>query len=85
MNPDNCALAAQGLVSLSYIRQGEQGLARRQRLVKSLLSSRRLPEAGWDEATIEMFIRVRERAAAARAGEGLGVWHGGLGALRRLE
>ncbi|PNW76101.1 hypothetical protein CHLRE_12g547750v5 [Chlamydomonas reinhardtii] len=57
MNPDNCALAAQGLVSLSYIRQGEQGLARRQRLVKSLLSSRRLPEAGWDEATIEMFIR----------------------------
>ncbi|EFJ42488.1 hypothetical protein VOLCADRAFT_66969 [Volvox carteri f. nagariensis] len=56
MNPDNCALAS-GLISLSYIRQGEQALARRQRLVKSLLSSRRLPERGWDEATIEMLIR----------------------------
>ncbi|GIL73612.1 hypothetical protein Vretimale_5501 [Volvox reticuliferus] len=56
MNPDNCALAA-GLVSLSYIRQGEQALARRQRLIKALLSSRRLPERGWDEATIEMLIR----------------------------
>ncbi|GLC64731.1 hypothetical protein PLESTF_000201300 [Pleodorina starrii] len=56
MNPDNCGLAA-GLVSASYIRQGEQALARRQRLVKALLSSRRLPERGWDEATIEMLVR----------------------------
>ncbi|GIL49520.1 hypothetical protein Vafri_5850 [Volvox africanus] len=56
MNPDNCTLAA-GLVSLSYVRQGEQALARRQRLIKALLSSRRLPERGWDETTIEMLIR----------------------------
>ncbi|GLI64684.1 hypothetical protein VaNZ11_008038 [Volvox africanus] len=56
MNPDNCTLAA-GLVSLSYVRQGEQALARRQRLIKALLSSRRLPERGWDEATIELLIR----------------------------
>ncbi|PNH12955.1 O-phosphoseryl-tRNA(Sec) selenium transferase [Tetrabaena socialis] len=58
MNADNCSLAV-GLVSKSYIRQGEQALARRQRLIKALLSSRKLPEKGWDEATVEMLIRVR--------------------------
>ncbi|PNH00228.1 O-phosphoseryl-tRNA(Sec) selenium transferase, partial [Tetrabaena socialis] len=56
MNADNCSLAV-GLVSKSYIRQGEQALARRQRLIKALLSSRKLPEKGWDEATVEMLIR----------------------------
>ncbi|KXZ53262.1 hypothetical protein GPECTOR_7g1156 [Gonium pectorale] len=56
MDADNCALAC-GLVSSSYIRQGQQALGRRHRLVKSLLSSRRLPKQGWDEATIDMFIR----------------------------
>lgn len=42
----------------SYHLQGEQALARRQRLVKALLSSRQLPATGWDEATIEMLVRV---------------------------
>ncbi len=36
-----------------------QALAKRHRLVKALLSSRRLPDKGWDEGTIEMLIRVR--------------------------
>lgn len=57
MNEGNCTLAA-GLVSKSYISQGAQALARRQRLIKSLLSSRRLPQEGWDDATIELFIQV---------------------------
>ncbi|PNH12953.1 O-phosphoseryl-tRNA(Sec) selenium transferase [Tetrabaena socialis] len=63
MNADNCSLAI-GLVSKSYIRQGEQALARRQRLIKALLSSRKLPERGWDEATIEMLIRALSDAIA---------------------
>ncbi len=41
-----------------YHSQGEQALARRQRLVKALLSSRQLPAAGWDEGSIEMLVRV---------------------------
>ena len=41
MNKDNCELAC-GLISRSYIAQGQQALARRQRQVKALLSSRRL-------------------------------------------
>jgi O-phospho-L-seryl-tRNASec:L-selenocysteinyl-tRNA synthase len=59
MNSDNCGLASQ-LVSRSYISQGQQALAARQRLVKALLSSRRLPEQGWDEASIQMLMQVRQ-------------------------
>ena len=40
MNKDNCELAC-GLVSRSYISQGQQALAKRQKQVKALLSSRR--------------------------------------------
>eukprot|EP00193_Tetraselmis_chui_P015711 CAMPEP_0177785656 /NCGR_PEP_ID=MMETSP0491_2-20121128/20469_1 /TAXON_ID=63592 /ORGANISM="Tetraselmis chuii, Strain PLY429" /LENGTH=79 /DNA_ID=CAMNT_0019306741 /DNA_START=30 /DNA_END=266 /DNA_ORIENTATION=- len=55
MNPDNCRLA-EGLVSRSYVSQGAQALARREKLVKTLLSQRRLPKEGWDEATVELFL-----------------------------
>eukprot|EP00873_Tetraselmis_striata_P018425 jgi/Tetstr1/438689/TSEL_027239.t1 len=55
MNPDNCKLA-EGLVSRSYVAQGAQGLARREKLIKALLSQRRMPAEGWDEATVEMFL-----------------------------
>ena len=57
MDAANCALAT-GLVSKSYVSQGQQALAQRQRRVKALLSSRRLPEDGWDDATIEAFLQV---------------------------
>ena len=57
MNADNCALA-RGLVSSSYIAQGAEALAKRQKLIKALLSQRRLPKKGWDDATIELFIQV---------------------------
>ncbi len=63
MDAANCEQAC-SLVSKSYVSQGQQALARRHRLVKTLLSSRRLPDHGWDEPTIEMFVQVR----AARAG-----------------
>jgi hypothetical protein len=57
MDEANCELAC-GMVSAAYIRQGAQALASRRRLVKALLSSRRLPQRGWDEATTEMLLQV---------------------------
>ena len=57
MNQQNCALAAQ-FVSNTYIQQGAEALATRQRLVKTLLSQRRLPQDGWDEDTILLFIKA---------------------------
>ncbi|MEW5314094.1 MAG: hypothetical protein WDW38_005614 [Sanguina aurantia] len=56
MDDENCRLAA-GLVSGSYINQGQQALVRRRKLIKALLSSRKMPELGWDDATIEMFVQ----------------------------
>lgn len=35
-----------------------QALSQRTKLVKTLLSERRLPARGWDEDTIEMFVKV---------------------------
>lgn len=55
MNDTNVALA-QGLVRAGYIRQGAQGIAARQKLVTTLLSERRLPADGWDEASIELLV-----------------------------
>ena len=57
MDDGNFELAA-GLVSHSYVAQGQQALTRRRRLVKALLSSRQLPAKGWDEATIDMLVKV---------------------------
>jgi hypothetical protein len=62
MDPGNCDLAKQW-VSASYINQGAQALAARRKRIKALLSSRRLPEQGWDEATIEMLVQVWAGAA----------------------
>ena len=52
MNEQNCELAC-GLVSKTYINQGLQGLTGRQKLVKTILASRRLLDHGLDEASIE--------------------------------
>lgn len=53
---DSAALAAH-LISAPYVKQGTQALARRQGLLRSLLSERRLPSIGWDEASIELLLR----------------------------
>ena len=57
MNPANCALAS-GLVSPTYVQQGQQALSARSNLIKSLLSLRKMPLNGWDDATIEMLLQV---------------------------
>lgn len=50
---------AASLVSKAYIRQAESAITKRRNRIKSLLSQRRLPEAGWDEASIEQLIQVK--------------------------
>ena len=64
MNAENCELA-QAFVSRSYVEQGSQALAKRQKLIKTLLSQRRLPSTGWDDATIQMFLQARTGATHA--------------------
>lgn len=66
MNADNCVLA-RGLVSASYVAQGAEALAKRQKLIKTVLSQRRLPQSGWDDATIELFIQACPHNARLRA------------------
>lgn len=57
MDKDNLKLAG-ALVSPSYLQVGSQSLARRRKLIKALLSNRKLPKAGWDADTIELFIKA---------------------------
>jgi O-phospho-L-seryl-tRNASec:L-selenocysteinyl-tRNA synthase len=48
-------LAAQ-LIGKAYAKQGQEALRRRERLAKTLLSQRRLPSTGWDDASIEFLL-----------------------------
>jgi len=57
MDKDNLDLAA-SLISKGYVNQGRQALRKRQKLVKTLLSERRLPKDGWDDPTIQTLIQV---------------------------
>ena len=57
MDEANLKLASQ-LISRTYIDQGGDALRTRRKLIKTLLSQRRLPAEGWDEETIELFIKV---------------------------
>jgi O-phospho-L-seryl-tRNASec:L-selenocysteinyl-tRNA synthase len=72
MDADNLQLAS-GLVSASYVAQGGAALAARRRLIKGLLSNRRLPQNGWDEATIEMLLQVRASFDIVQGGDWLSV------------
>jgi len=47
---------AKGLVPVSYIQQAQQARQARESLVKTLLAQRRLPEHGWDEATLRLLL-----------------------------
>ena len=57
MNSANLDLAS-SLVSSAYVQQGQQALAARSKLVTTLLSQRRLPIQGWDDANIELLLQV---------------------------
>ncbi|CAM9264137.1 unnamed protein product, partial [Choristocarpus tenellus] len=47
---------ARTLVKASYVNQAEQALNSRRKMVTSLLSNRRLPRCGWDDAEIEYLL-----------------------------
>lgn len=56
MDPSNCDIAS-SLVAPTYVTQGSQALQRRRKAVKALLSNRKLPEYGWDDDMIRLFLR----------------------------
>jgi len=45
-----------GLINSNYAAQAEQARNSRSRLITSLLTQRRLPDDGWDEALIQLFL-----------------------------
>jgi len=55
MDDDSFRLAA-SLVGKAYADQGQQAIKRREGLTKALLSERRLPRVGWDDASIEHLL-----------------------------
>lgn len=57
MDSDALALSA-SLISPAYVKQAESALLKRRKLIKGLLSQRRLPEQGWDEASIEQLVQA---------------------------
>jgi len=74
MNAENCQLA-KAFVSTSYVEQGSQALSKRQRLIKALLSQRRLPPDGWDDATIQLFLQVSMCSAGFHGNHSVGFKH----------
>lgn len=56
MNADIYRLAS-NFVLKSYVDQAQAARRTRERLIESLLSQRRLPNEGWDEVTVELFLR----------------------------
>jgi O-phospho-L-seryl-tRNASec:L-selenocysteinyl-tRNA synthase len=56
MNEDTFKIA-EGLISANYVRQSQQAVQTRQRVFKTLLSQRGLPDEGWDDQTIEIFLQ----------------------------
>eukprot|EP00290_Baffinella_frigidus_P009271 CAMPEP_0180125824 /NCGR_PEP_ID=MMETSP0986-20121125/5385_1 /TAXON_ID=697907 /ORGANISM="non described non described, Strain CCMP2293" /LENGTH=60 /DNA_ID=CAMNT_0022065245 /DNA_START=170 /DNA_END=349 /DNA_ORIENTATION=- len=48
---------AEGLVSARYIKQATDARRKREGLVTTLLSQRRLPKEGWDDNQIQLLLR----------------------------
>lgn len=46
-------LYAESLVPKTYLIQGKEAIARRDKLISNLLSQRCLPDEGWSDSTIE--------------------------------
>ncbi|KAG7401248.1 hypothetical protein PHYBOEH_002432 [Phytophthora boehmeriae] len=57
MNAKSAELAAQ-LVPATYIQQGLDAVRSREKLVTTLLAQRRLPDNGWDDASVELLLQT---------------------------
>jgi O-phospho-L-seryl-tRNASec:L-selenocysteinyl-tRNA synthase len=53
---ENIFQLSQQFVSKTYVEQAQASRRTRERLIESLLSQRRLPEKGWDDVSIELFL-----------------------------
>ncbi|RMX66917.1 hypothetical protein DD238_000952 [Peronospora effusa] len=57
MNAKNASLAEQ-LVPSTYVQQGMTAIRSREKLITTLLAQRRLPDEGWDNASVEMLLQT---------------------------
>eukprot|EP00939_MAST-03C_sp_MAST-3C-sp1_P001540 g1540.t1 len=57
MDDSNANLAANHIVSSRYVDVGMENIQSTRKLVGILLANRKIPEDGWDESTIECFLR----------------------------
>ncbi|RLN74641.1 hypothetical protein BBJ28_00020021 [Nothophytophthora sp. Chile5] len=57
MNAKSAELAAQ-LVPATYVQQGLDAVRGRERQVTTLLAQRRLPDDGWDDASVELLLHT---------------------------
>ncbi|KAI9895763.1 hypothetical protein PsorP6_018944 [Peronosclerospora sorghi] len=57
MNSKSAALAEQ-LVPSTYVQQGINALRSREKLITTLLAQRRIPDEGWDDASVEMLFQT---------------------------
>ncbi|GMF42962.1 unnamed protein product [Phytophthora fragariaefolia] len=57
MNAKSAALAQQ-LVPSTYVQQGLDAVRGREKLVTALLAQRRLPDDGWDDASVELLLHT---------------------------
>lgn len=55
MNPRSAELA-EALVAPTYVRQGLEALRAREQQLTTLLAQRRVPDAGWDDASVELAL-----------------------------
>ena len=56
---NTCREVVRSFISPTYVDQGLEALHKRRKLVKTILSQRRLPEDGLDEASLEQFLQER--------------------------
>ncbi|KUF83553.1 O-phosphoseryl-tRNA(Sec) selenium transferase [Phytophthora nicotianae] len=57
MNSTSAALAEQ-FVPVTYVQQGLDALRSREKQVTTLLAQRRLPDKGWDDASVELLLQT---------------------------
>jgi O-phospho-L-seryl-tRNASec:L-selenocysteinyl-tRNA synthase len=54
---ERCSNLLESIVNKNYVHQGIEGISSREKLLKTLLSERRIPMQGWDSITIEYVIQ----------------------------
>lgn len=52
---DKAIVYAESFIPKTYLTQGKEALARRDKLISNLLSQRSLPDEGWNDSTIEYY------------------------------